>query len=147
MSLSRLLPPSAGCTVTPNVTVTTAPTARFPVQINTDPDRTRLPTEAAEPVFNVASSRVAVRSSLNVAPVYAVAPVLVATMVKPTTAPGVEVGVEAVSTIVRPGTSTLTAALQRVSVLPAAQLLPGVEDSTALVMCLSPGSGSFTVTA
>ncbi len=48
--------------------------------------------------------------------------------------------------MVSAGTSTSTVAAQRGSVLPLGQLLPGAVEVTALIIRLSPGSGSRTVT-
>jgi len=45
-----------------------------------------------------------------------------------------------------PGTSTLIEFVQRLSVLPAGQLLPAVAEVTVLASSLSPVSGLFTVT-
>ncbi len=69
---------------------------------------------------------------------------LVTTIENLTVAPGVVLGTFAVLTISSP--ATVTVVLQRLSLLPVAQLVPRVVELTVLASTLLPVSGSFTVT-
>jgi hypothetical protein len=83
-------------------------------------------------------------SEATVIPVSATCPALVNVEVNRTTDPGVVVATPELFTIVSTATGTLTE--HRVSVLPAAQLLPAVAEVRVLARMSFPVSGLFTVT-
>ena len=143
---SVLSPVSAAFTVTENVTDTTAPAARLPVQVSTGLAYDTDPAVADASPSYTASSSTPDSESATVIPVYAVCPVSVIVTVKPTTDPGVADATPAEFTIVSPGTSTGTDVPHAAAGPATGQLLPGVGDVIAVTSTLSPVSGLFTVT-
>src|SRR6476469_5450154 len=123
-----------------------APEARAPVQLSEPAESPTVPTLAAASALYEASSSTPASELVNAAAPKSVPPEFVAVTVNVTTAPPVVAGAFAVTMTVRPGTSTSTVAVQRASVPPAGQLLPAEVDTTVLARCLSPVTGSRTVT-
>ena len=144
MAAIVLLPVSGLLTVTVPVTVTVPPTGMFPVQEIPVEVSASVPEVAVWSPFGVASSSTLVMLVAIVIPEYGVWPALVNTAVNRTTEPGVALDTSELFVIV--SWATFTVKVQRGSVLPLGQSLPGEVEVRVLARIMSPVSGFFTVT-